>query len=519
MTHTRRYFDNAATSYPKPPAVACAVQNYMTRLGAPARGSYREALRAGEIVERCRDRINTLINAGGPQRVVFCSNATDALNLAIKGVLRAALTTRKGPVRVVTTTTEHNSVLRPLKTVAAEHTRLSIDYVPCDPLTGMVDAGAVLRAVQRTSPDLLVVCHASNVTGAIQPVEEIGVAVKSSRPGTIYLIDAAQSIGRVPIDMRRCCADMLAFPGHKALLGPQGTGGLAFAEGAERSIPTLKEGGTGARSELEFHPQELPEKFEPGSHNVAGIAGLLAAMEWLVAQKQGTATGVDAIRFRELRLIERLIDGLSQIGGLTLFGPRDAAKRIGVFSFTHRTVPPQEIARRLECDHGIVARAGLHCAPLMHTAIGTYRPVRRTARSASASARSSRSQTQPRPSPQSRAPATRCECPRSRRPSPQLLAKRQNAASRRRCLRERHVNSDVDRQRRDVYTRWKTVCVRSTSPPSGNMCVLCACISSSNRCSSSIDRHLSGIPSLPDIGSVHTCSSASTSFASSTISR
>ncbi len=374
MATPRRYFDNAATSFPKPPGVVSSVVGYMTQVGAPGRGAYAEARSAATQIDQCRQRINSLVNGppGGADRVVFTHNTTDALNLAIKGVLRHALANRRGRVHVATTCTEHNSVLRPLRTMAAESSRIDVTVAGCDPSTGLVRIDELLKAVHPGRTVLVAINHASNVTGAVQPLALIGPAVRAAGDGrALLLVDGAQSLGHVPFDMTGWCVDLLAFPGHKGLLGPQGTGGLVIAEGVEGRVSTLREGGTGSRSELEQHPDHLPDRYEAGSHNTGGIVGLSQGVHWLLSQREGEAIGIDAVRVREARLIHRMSRGLRTIPGLRVIGPTVPAERVGVFSIVHTAVTPAEISRLLEERHGILTRSGLHCAPLMHRAIGT----------------------------------------------------------------------------------------------------------------------------------------------------
>lgn len=360
----RRYFDNAATSFPKPPAVAEAVFNCMTRNGAPGRGVYAEAREAGRLIRVCRERINRLINGESPDHVVFGLNTTDALNLAIKGVLGAALVRGQTRPHVVSTRMEHNSVLRPMN---AMRERAGVEWtrVPVDPVTGIVDPADVIAAVRPGRTELVIVNHASNVTGSIQPVAEIGRACRER--GVLFLADGAQSLGHIPVDVRAMAIDLLAFPGHKGLLGPQGTGGLYIRPGVEDLVATVREGGTGSVSEQETHPARMPERYEAGSHNAAGIAGLSEGVAWLLER------GMDAVRRHEIDLMTAMLGayGAGEWPGLRLLGPEDVRKRVGVLSFVHDELEPIEIATLLETEHGILSRAGLHCAPLAHQTFGT----------------------------------------------------------------------------------------------------------------------------------------------------
>lgn len=368
-----RYFDNAATSFPKPPGVAAAMAAYMTEAGSPGRGTYAGAREGARLIHQCRERIRRLINGESAEHVVFTHNTTDALNLGLKGVIESALASRTGPVHIVTTWMEHNSVLRPMNAMVQREPRVEWTRVEADPATGLIDPDDIRRAIRAGQTALVAVNHASNVTGTIQPVEEIGRICRGL--GVSYLVDGAQSLGHTPVDVRRMNIDLLAFPGHKGLLGPTGTGGLYIRPGVESQVATIREGGTGNVSEQETHPSMLPEKYEAGSHNIVGLVGLNEAAGWLLER------GVDALRAHELELIAPMLNAIEagELEGLTLLGPREADRRVGVFSFTHTTLDPQEIAAALETEFGILTRAGLHCAPLVHRAFGTAPPAGRGA--------------------------------------------------------------------------------------------------------------------------------------------
>lgn len=365
-----RYFDNAATSFPKPPGVAAAMLRFMTENGAPGRGTYAQAREAGGLIRRCRERINRLINGEDADHVVFTHNTTDALNLAVKGVVEGTL--RASPRRgahVVTTWMEHNSVLRPMNALIAAHPGIEWTRVEADPETGIVDPDDVRRAVRPGETTLVAVNHASNVTGSIQPVAEIGSHCRAS--GVPFLVDAAQSLGHIGVDVRAMNIDLLAFPGHKGLLGPTGTGGLYIRPGLERVVSTVREGGTGSVSESETHPEMMPERYEAGSHNTVGIAGLSEGVAWLLER------GLDSVRRHEVDLMERLLSAYADgtFDGLKLLGPTGVRERVGVFSFTHDELSPQEIAAALETGFGVLTRAGLHCAPMAHRLFRTSPPV------------------------------------------------------------------------------------------------------------------------------------------------
>lgn len=371
-----RYFDNAATSFPKPPEVPRAMLAAM-EIGASGRGVYGPAREMARLVNACREKIARLVNMRpmSPENVVFGYNTTDGLNLAVKGVLGHARRTR-GPqtrLHIVLTEMEHNSILRPINTLMERDTKIECTRVGADPESGLIDPSALRAAIRTNETVLVCINHASNVTGTVQDMAALGnvcaeFGAGSGEPdGVLLLVDGAQSLGHIPVDITAMHADLLAFPGHKGLLGPQGTGGLVIRPGVERQLDTVREGGTGSVSEQEAHPAMMPEKYEPGSHNAVGIAGLGAAVAWLLDR------GIDRLREHEIGLMRRMLDGISEerTPGLRLVGPREVERRVGVFSFVHETLSAAEIAAILEAEYGVLTRAGLHCAPLAHKAFGT----------------------------------------------------------------------------------------------------------------------------------------------------
>lgn len=350
----RIYLDNAATSWPKPEQVYRAVEHYLREVGGPnGRSGYREALESNRIVERARRGVARILGADDPLRIVFGFSGTDMLNLAIRGIVRPG-------DHVVTTVCDHNSVLRPL-TMLKETTGCRVTYVPCDG-DGFVSPDEVRKAL-RPDTRLVAVVHASNVTGAIQPVGEIGRIVREH--GAYYLVDAAQSLGHVAIDVDEIEVDLLAAPGHKGLLAPLGTGVLYMREGLEAELAPLRYGGTGTRSEEDRQPEALPDKYEPGNHNLVGLAGLAASTDFLLEET------VPSVEAHSQGLTARLLAGLSEIEGLTIHGPKTATRNAGVVSITIEGYDPQELAAILESSHHIQARAGLHCAPRMHESLRT----------------------------------------------------------------------------------------------------------------------------------------------------
>jgi cysteine desulfurase family protein len=356
MSSLRRiYLDNAATSWPKPEAVYRAVEQYQRDIGAAAgRGAYADALESGRLVELARSGVARLIGAGDPRRIVFTHNGTDSLNLAIHGFLQPG-------DHVVTTAAEHNSVLRPLRDLE-NCGGVKVTRVSCDS-AGQVDPDDIRKALTADTK-LIAIVHASNVTGAIQPVPDIGRIARDH--GAALLVDAAQSLGHLPISVDEMLVDLLAAPGHKGLLGPLGTGLLYIRPGVESRLRSVRQGGTGTRSEEDCQPQTMPDKYESGNANVPGLAGLAAGVEFVETR------GLLAIRRHELALTERLIERLGSTPQIHVFGPSQLAERVGVVSVRVEGYDPQEIAAVLDASYGIQVRAGLHCAPLVHRAIGSF---------------------------------------------------------------------------------------------------------------------------------------------------
>lgn len=346
------YFDNAATSSPKPPEVLERVNAALTEFNAnPGRSGHSAALSAAREVLSARERLAALMNAGEETNIAFAFNCTDALNLAIKGALRYG-------DHVITTQLEHNSVLRPLNALAARG-RISLSIVS-PRADGFVDPEDI-RASIRKNTRLIAVTHASNVTGAIQPVAAIGELAR--REGILYLIDGAQAIGATPVNVRALSCDLYAFPGHKSLLGPMGTGGLYIRPGVV--LRTLREGGTGTDSESMLQPDERPERYESGTLNLPGIAGLGAGCAFV-------AKRVSAIMSHERELTGALYEGLSAIRGAEIYSPREEAARAGIVSFNLPGMTSSDVADRLG-RMGIAVRGGLHCAPGAHRFLGTLR--------------------------------------------------------------------------------------------------------------------------------------------------
>lgn len=353
----RLYVDNAATSFPKPRAVTDAMVRYATELGASAgRGAYDEAVQTGALIHECRRRIARLIGGKRPEHVIFTLNCSDALNLAIKGLVHASR-----PNHAICTHIDHNSILRPLHALQAdgliEQTR-----IPVDGATGLVNPDDIRRAI-RPDTRLIAITHVSNVTGTVQPIRDIGRIARET--GVPLVVDAAQSVGHIPIDVETDGIDLLAAPGHKALLGPLGTGFLYIRPGVEKALRTVREGGTGSVSEQPVQPDFLPDKYEPGSHNAIGIIGLSEGVRWVAEQT------VEKLYAHEMDLVRTFLEGISDIPGLTYYGPQGVRNRIGVFSVRVEGFDPHELSAVLEGQFGILTRSGIHCAPLAHAAIGT----------------------------------------------------------------------------------------------------------------------------------------------------
>jgi cysteine desulfurase family protein len=346
------YLNNAATSWPKPEEVYIAVDTFLRQHGASqGRGEFKRSREATDIIENCRRKLAEFLNAEDPTRVVFTKNCSEALNIAIKGVLR------RGD-HVITSSMEHNSVWRPLKTLEQKGW-ITLSEIRCSE-RGEIDLDAVKDAFQ-PSTRLLVCTHASNVTGTIFPLAELSELSHTNR--ALFLVDTAQTAGVLPLDVDELGIDLLAASGHKGLLGPQGTGVLYIAP--DLILETLMEGGTGSNSLSPFQPADLPGRFEVGTHNGPGIAGLGAALDFILK------TGIKEIRAKEHKLTGLLIEQLQQIPNVVVYGPRDPDQQVGVVSFNILDVYPEEVGSVLDEAYNIMVRTGLHCAPQAHRTIGT----------------------------------------------------------------------------------------------------------------------------------------------------
>jgi cysteine desulfurase family protein len=349
------YLDNAATSWPKPKEVIHAMCDFLENSGGnPGRSGHRLSISAARVVFNARESIAELFHISDPQRVIFTSNITHALNLALFGLLKSG-------DRVVTSSIEHNSVMRPLRALEKEGTRLTV--VQCG-LDGCLDLEA-FRAAVTQGTRLVVVTHASNVMGTILPIKEI--ATIAHQAGALLLVDCAQTAGIIPIDQPALGIDLLAFTGHKGLYGPTGTGGLTIGERVDTSeLRPLMRGGTGSRSEYEEQPDMLPDKYESGTCNSVGIAGLGAGIRWI------QSIGVESIQAREAELNDLLLSGLQNIPGITVYGTCDSLKMTAVVSCRVAGQRVSEVGLTLDDEFGILCRVGLHCAPSAHKTIGTF---------------------------------------------------------------------------------------------------------------------------------------------------
>jgi cysteine desulfurase family protein len=350
------YLDNAATSFPKPEAMLAAMTAYQQAIGAnPGRSGHGLSIDAGRIVYETRETLARLFNSEDPLRIVLTKNSTEALNIVLKGAL-------KPDDHVITSSMEHNSVMRPLRFLESQGVRVSV--IPCSP-RGELDPEDIKKAI-RPATKMVVMTHASNVTGTILPVEAVGAIIRE-KGDILFCVDAAQTAGALPMDVQKMKIDLLAFTGHKSLYGPQGTGGLYIRKGLEKGIAPLMMGGTGSRSEFEAQPDFMPDKYESGTPNTIGFAGLGAGATYLAGQT------MERIRAKEEQLTRRFLERLEAFKDqVTVYGPNDAARQTAVISFNVKNISPSDAAMFFEEKFGILCRPGLHCAPAAHRTIGTF---------------------------------------------------------------------------------------------------------------------------------------------------
>ena len=344
------YLDNAATTMHKPDCVIQAVMNAMQHMGNSGRGAHDVSLDTSRVIFSAREMISDLVNLGNPKQVAFTCNSTEALNTAIMGLF--------GPGdHIISTVMEHNSVLRPLYVL--EKMGAEISFVPCDE-KGRLRTD-LLECYVKSNTKAMVCTHASNLTGNANNLELIGKFCKEH--GLLFVVDASQTAGVLPIDMQKMNIDVVCFTGHKGLYGPQGTGGLCVREGVE--IRPLKSGGSGVHTYMKEHPHDMPTALEAGTLNGHGIAGLHAALEFL------KETGTDAIHKKEISLMRRFLDGIKDIPCLKLYGDFDTDDRAAVVSLNLGDYDASEVSDELSYNYEISTRPGAHCAPLMHESMGT----------------------------------------------------------------------------------------------------------------------------------------------------
>ncbi len=351
MAHTI-YLDHSASSHPKPEEVYRFMDRALREYGVnPGRGGYQLCREAGDLVERARVSLAAFFNGRRPERLVFSQNSTDALNLAIYGLLQPG-------DHAVTTRLEHNSVLRPLHHLS-QSSGVEVAYVPFDD-RGVIDPDDVSSAM-KPSTKIVVMTHGSNVIGTVQPVAE--VARRCRQRGVTLVVDASQTAGAVPIDVEALGVDVLCFTGHKSMLGPTGIGGMYVRDGVE--IRHTRAGGTGVRAAQRSHLDEYPFRMEYGTHNLPGIAGLNAGVEWIRER------GIDAIRDHEMALAAMLVTGLERIDGVKVYRQGDPARRLAVVLCNIDGLEAADLGIMLDTNFRIAARTGLHCAPLVHEQLGT----------------------------------------------------------------------------------------------------------------------------------------------------
>jgi cysteine desulfurase family protein len=349
------YLDNAATSFPKPQEVYASMMNYMTNIGSnPGRGASSASLAGNKVILNCRYALMDFFHFDKVENVIFTSNITTSLNTLIKSIVQEGW-------HVITSTMDHNATLRPLTTLSQRGV-ITLDIVPCSK-EGFLNVDDFTRSL-KPNTKLVVLSHSSNIIGSIQPLEAIGKICKEK--GIYFIIDAAQTAGVLPLDFYKLNCNALAFTGHKSLLGPQGIGGFLIDDEFNEKCTTFIEGGTGSLSSSIIQPDFLPDKFESGTQNGPGVAGLLEGINFINTQ------GIDSIRQHEQYLCESFINGLLNINSIEVYGSRDTSKRTAAISVNSTKIDNSELGFILDTEYGITTRTGLHCAPLAHKTIGTY---------------------------------------------------------------------------------------------------------------------------------------------------
>ena len=348
------YLDNASTSFPKAPTVATAMSDYITNRGINInRGSYSLAYDVEDIIYTTRQRLHTLFNGHDPSHVIFTLNVTMSLNMVIKGLLKAG-------DHVLVSSMEHNAVMRPLTQLLDKG--ITFDIIPCD-VTGSIELDSI-KSLIHPNTVAIITNHASNVCGTFQPLESIGSICKAHN--LQFIVDAAQTAGVIPIDMKACHIDALCFTGHKGLLGPQGIGGIILTKEMAQTLTPLIAGGTGSFSHLETMPTHMPDAFESGTLNLPGIIGLNEGLSYIESQ------GMENIHNHELALTQAFLEGLQSIDGINIVGKQNIQDRTAVVSITIDGMDPANIAYELESTYHIMTRVGLHCAPRAHQTLGTF---------------------------------------------------------------------------------------------------------------------------------------------------
>lgn len=349
------YFDNAATSYPKPKKVGQAMLYFLEKVGgSPGRSGHRLSIEAGRILYQTRENLAELFNVDDPLRIIFTLNVTESINLALKGLLRPG-------DQVITSSMEHNSVMRPLR--GLEKRGVEIKVVPCS-AQGVLDPVDVEKSIKKNTK-LIVLNHGSNVIGSLLPIAVVGEIAR--KHDILFLVDTAQTAGCYSLDIRKDNIDLLAFTGHKALYGPPGTGGLILGKRVDiKKLIPLKEGGTGSHSEFEEQPGFLPDLYESGTPNTVGLAGLNAGISFILKE------GINKIHQYELNLSQKLIAGLKEIPEVIVYGEEQVKDRVAVISFNIKDQLPSEVGLILDEEYNIMCRVGLHCSPAAHKTIGTF---------------------------------------------------------------------------------------------------------------------------------------------------
>ncbi len=354
MKRTGIYFDQAATSYPKPTSVVDAMVHFMSHVGVNVgRGSYREAYTADSVVYETRELLKTLFNASDSKNVIFTANITQSLNMVMKGYLKSG-------DHVLVSSMEHNAVMRPL--IQLKDSGVTFDRIPCTS-----EGELILESIEgliHPNTKAIIMTHASNVCGTMMPIEEVGKICEKHR--LKFIVDAAQTAGVIVIDMKAMHIDVLTFTGHKSLLGPQGIGGFLVTDEMAASIEPFISGGTGSFSHTEDMPSQMPDKFEAGTLNTPGVYGLNAALKYVMA------LGLNEIRHMEMVLTQMFLEGLKRFPKVTVIGKQDMVNRTAVVSIQIEGIDIAHVAYLLDKEYHIMTRVGLHCAPHAHKTLGTY---------------------------------------------------------------------------------------------------------------------------------------------------